>query len=347
MITNTADLEQRLKMICSRKTPPGIDEYSVLLTETISILETEPDYIRPAGTMGAFKGKPGGIIYLFRDIPTIIVPDLHARMDFIVNLIYQKDNRGTTNLEKLSGGLLQIVCVGDGFHSEGRGAARWRKSFDEFATLYKNHSSMDDEMRESLGLMEMVMNLKSTFPLHFHFLKGNHENILNEKGWGNYPFRKYAYEGAMVLEYVKKFYGSKFLRLYYVYEKNLPVFAVGKNFLVSHAEPRTKFDRDSIVNYREHPEVISGLTWTDNGEAEPGSVEKMLEYYLGKEASKKGYHFGGHRAVDDTYALRASGRYVQIHNPKKNIIAYIDPNREISLDRDIVEIRQTDAGFSC
>ena len=51
------------------------------------------------------------------------------------------------------------------------------------------------------------------------------------------------------------------------------------------AEPRTFYARDRVVAYRDDPEVVAGLTWTDNDEAEPGSVQLMLEHYLGGEVA--------------------------------------------------------------
>jgi hypothetical protein len=197
---------------------------------------------------------------------------------------------------------------------------------------------MDEEMGESLGIMEMVMEVKSAFPRYFHFLKGNHENIANEQGGGNHPFRKYAYEGSMVTQYVRQFYGDEFFESYYEFEKNLPLFAIGKNFVVSHAEPAVFFEREDIVNYRDRPDVVEGLTWTANDEAEDDSVERMLEYYLQTDEHHELYYFGGHRPVRGTYELRANGRYVQIHNPERFIIALIQPEGEIDLEGDILEV---------
>jgi hypothetical protein len=340
MFHDTYELRERFEAICWRKHPPDAELYIPVLKEVNAVLSGEPDFLRPHVTAGPHAGKPGGVLRLFTGIPTIVVPDLHARIDFIRSLVSQRDEAGLPYLDKLTEGSLQIVCVGDGFHSEGRGALRWRKAFDEFASLYKSHAHMDEEMKESLGLMEMVMLLKTAFPLHFHFLKGNHENIQNEKGGGNYPFRKYAYEGAMVLDYVKRFYGDEFLAEYYAFEKNLPLLAYGDNFVISHAEPKTFYDMESIVNYRENPHVVAGLTWTDNDEAEPGSVEKMLEHFLGPEQARNAYYFGGHRIVDDRFSLRAGGRYVQIHNPRKTIIAYLDPGKVFDPEEDVIELVQ-------
>ena len=64
---------------------------------------------------------------------------------------------GLTVLEGLLSGRLQVLCVGDGFHSEARGAERWRAAWEEYRDGYRKHEAIDAEMRESLSLMAMVI----------------------------------------------------------------------------------------------------------------------------------------------------------------------------------------------
>ncbi len=327
-------LKDKLIEIYKRKTSPERDSFLRLLENVNHTLENEEENSRPRDQ----QALPGGIVNLKPHVPTIIVPDIHARMGFFLNLILLGDNTGFSNLQKIARDMLQVVCVGDGFHAERRAAERWASAYEEYMNKYKKHKYMDNEMRESLGVMEMVMEVKSAYPLNFHFLKCNHENISNEYGVGNFPFRKFTYEGAMVLDYVDKFYGQDFLNAYYVFEKNLPVFATGKNFLISHSEPNTFYNRDDITAYRLRPDVVEGLTWTDNDTALKGSVVRMLDYYIDKEKNPRSFYFGGHRAVTGLYNLRADGKYVQIHNPNKFIIALIKPDKDIDLEEDIVEI---------
>jgi hypothetical protein len=309
----------------------------MILASAIRALEDENPLIRPRDS----SGLPGGCLYLRHDLPTIIVPDLHARMDFFLSIMLREDFPGVTTLDRLEQGSVQVVCVGDGFHAERRAIARWFEAYEEYLGLYEEHRCMDEEMRESLGVMEMVMEVKAHFPRFFHFLKGNHENIANEEGEGNHPFRKFVQEGAMVTSYVWKFYGAEFLPLYYAFEKQLPLLALGRNFLVSHAEPVMFYEPWDVLEYRSSPEVVEGLTWTDNGAAEDGSVESMLARYLGPPHSEKGYHFGGHRPVQGLYRTRSAGRYVQIHNPDRWIVADIKADGDIALEEDIVEIPNT------
>jgi hypothetical protein len=234
-------------------------------------------------------------------------------------------------------GEIQVVCVGDGFHAESRAINRWKKAFEEYQTSFKSHKNMDEEMSESLGLMEIVMEMKSQTPEYFHFLKGNHENVANEKKDGNFPFRKFCYEGEMVSFYMKKNFKDVF-EDYYDFEKSLPLFAIGKNFLISHAEPERFLEEEDIINSKLNGEVVFSLTWTQNDSSEPGTVKKMLEHYLDDQYTEKSFYFGGHRIIKENYFLRAEGKYVQIHNPGRFIIAFIKTDRDIDLAKDVIDI---------
>jgi len=326
-------VEKRLLEIYNRKNIPNKELYIATLKKINKVLKNENVKTRPYDSLKL----PGGIVLLRHDIPTIIIPDLHAREDFFINILLYKDSTGYSNLQKLNLNMLQIVCLGDGFHSEGLGAREfWKSALDEYKMSYDKHENMDKEMTKSLGLMEMVMEVKSAFPDNFNFLKGNHENITNERKGGNFPFRKYAHEGAMVATYITKFYGKVFLEEYYMFEKNLPLIAIGKNIILSHAEPLKVYNRKSIIEYRSNPDVVRGLTWTSNDEAEDGSVKEMLKYYL--DDDENAYYFSGHRPVNNLYKLRAKGKLVQINNSIKNVIAIIKKNKNIDLDRDIIKI---------
>jgi hypothetical protein len=327
-------LAEKLQQIYRRQGPPERESYLETLWSALEVLGTEPEAIRPADP----EWRPGGLVLLDRGLPTIVVPDLHARMDFFLSVLAYEAEKGSTAIELLAEGRLQIVCLGDGVHSEGRAVRRWQTALEEFQEEYRVHDSMDEEMRESLGVMGMVMEVKRSFPAQFHFLKGNHENITNEMGGGNLPFRKFALEGIMTLDYMERFYGEEMVRAYALFEKELPLLAAGRGLLISHAEPGGFFDRESLISYRRHPEVVTGLTWTDNGEAIEGSVQRMLAHYLGEEEGASGYYFTGHRPVSGHYRLRAAGRLVQIHDPERFMIAHLPASLEIDPERDVREI---------
>ena len=43
-------------------------------------------------------------------------------------------------------------------------------------------------------------------------------------------------------------------------------------------------------------------------------------------------------SIKKLYNRRASGKYIQIHNPLKFVIAFIMPDKDIDLDKDIIEL---------
>lgn len=324
-------LRETLESINRRDSLPNRADYLDLVEDTITILEHENLDIRPTDA----SGLSGGLILLKKDIPTIILPDLHGRCNFFMDVLDASYKNEKTVLQALENDELQLLCLGDGFHGEGRAKKRWLVAFDEYTRSFEKHRAMDKEMIENLGLMEMVLHCKTKLSDNFHFLKGNHENILNEEGNGNHKFRKYSFEGEMVYNYILKFYGEEFLFTYSIFEKRLPLFAKGANFLASHAEPARMYCEKELINARLLPEVILGLTWTNNDEAEPFSVRNMLDQYL--DNPETGVYFGGHRPVADRFMLRANEKYVQIHNPQKNNSVLIWPERQFNTETDIID----------
>jgi len=316
-----------------RRGLPDRDEYLARVDAASAALDSEGGPCRPPDS----RGLPGGLVRLAGDIPTILLPDLHARVDFLASVLLQPLPEGQTVLDAMGEGALQILCLGDGFHAEARALERWKRAYQEFAGGYRKHKAMDQEMRESLGLMEMVLVCKSAFPGRFHFLKGNHENVLNEEGNGNHPFRKFALEGMMVTSWLEKFYGRDFLERYAGFEKRLPLFAAGPRFLASHAEPREPYSEQELIDARMDPETVLGLTWTDNGAADPRAVSELLaRFHPGIPGAR---YFTGHRTIRGAYRELSGGLHLQIHNPDRFVVAWIMPNRDFDPEHDMGEMR--------
>jgi hypothetical protein len=314
--------------------PPEGESFAKTAQAALQVLLEEGEPLRPRDA----EGRPGGLLQLDRGTPVVIVPDLHGRMDFFLRVLAWQPTEGEMAMHMMGQGRLQLLCLGDIMHGEGHAAARWRAAEAEFKGGFRSHKYMDEEMRESLGMMGMIMETKRQFPRHFHVLKGNHENIANEEGNGNFPFRKLALESLMVFTYMQQFYGEELLATIARFEKELPLLAVGRAFLASHAEPAAFFPRERVIDYHQDAEVVTGLTWTGNDEAESGSVAEMLAYYLGEEEAAGAYYFGGHRPVEDGYQLRADGRFVQVHNPARRTIAFLPAEGELDPARDVREI---------
>jgi hypothetical protein len=191
---------------------------------------------------------------------------------------------------------------------------------------------MDEEMGRALACVEIILRAKAAFPRNFHYLKGNHDNIVNEEGKGDHPFYKFAEEGAMAASWFAARYGRDLQAAYRAFELSLPLAARGARFVSSHAEPAFVLGPEDIIEARNRPEVAEALTWTGNDEALPGSVSAGLELLLGPRASGARW-FGGHRPVAGAYNLRADGLYVQFHNPLKQGLVLILPGELPDPDR--------------
>lgn len=314
------------------------------------VLESESNLYRPYDK----DGNPGGLLDFtskkFESLPVIVVPDLHGRYDFLCNLmgchIVCKEK---TVLENLFDKEVRIVCVGDGMHSESRGRERWLEACNEYENGNIVNPAMIEEMKENLLTMMYVMALKEYFPENFHFLKGNHENILNQEGHGNHPFKKYAHESFMVYDFMDEVYGEAILNLMGDFESKLPLLAVFPECVISHAEPLVSYSRNEIVNCYLNASVILGLTWTANDSARLGSVEQTiknlfhngLNSYFSSSVKKmisNAVYIGGHRTVKERFALRQNGRYVQIHNPNEENVAFVQPGKIFNPNTDILAL---------
>jgi hypothetical protein len=309
---------------------PSYKKLEEILGGAVDCMEGMVESIRPKND----NGRAGGLIFLQPAPLTLVVTDLHARKDYLLKALEFQIPSGKSAFEGLQAGEINLICLGDAFHGESRARLRWQQALDEYSTGYKKHKAMDQEMEENLHLIMMIALLKQTFPNRFFFLKGNHENIANERGEGNYPFRKYAFEGEMVKSWVLKFMGDSGLKSLYLYEKALPLGVRGPGFLVTHAEPGFVMTPDDIRNCYLQPEVIYQLTWTNNDQAEEGSVSGTLENFFGPASETK--IFGGHRPVKGKYDLRQDSRYVQFNRPDEFLLAIIEDITVFDPESDII-----------
>jgi hypothetical protein len=338
---------------------PQARKFGDLVGEARAAMGSSQPSLRPRDS----RGMPGGLLRL-PAVPTILVPDLHGRIDFLAALLgwrpplreaQPRSRAGAPSEVELAGksvaqlleeGELCLVCLGDAFHTEqGEAQRRWASALREFASGWVRSDAMDEEMSLALSTVRIVLELLGAFPSCFFYLKGNHDNLANEEGGGDHPFRKYAMEGAMVASWFERRYGKDLLAEYRRLELDLPLAVAGPRFAASHGEPRVPLGIEDIVEYRRRAWVVEALIWTANDEAEEGSVSASLATLLGRErplpriARGPGPRwFGGHRPVRGAYALRAGGRYVQFHDPSRYNIAFLAPNADPDPDRDVFSL---------
>lgn len=330
--------KQSFKEIKSILTSTKLPSYQFLFDiadEVSDLLMSEKTDYRPQ----ASNGEAGGLLDFKNDeIPLVVVPDLHARPYFLLNILKFKLESGKTIFESLEDGEIRLLFVGDILHTERNTRERWAAAALEFAENIYTGPSISAEMQEGLSLLCGLMKLKSMFPQHCHILKGNHENIYNHTGDGDYGFRKFADEGNMCRLFIQDYYGDDILYMIHCFEKNLPLMFLGRKCLVSHAEPKSAYDRQELIDARMHGNVVEGLTWTENDAAQENSVAQIIKNLTGQEDCGDYLYLGGHRPVSGNYKVRQNGIYIQIHNPGLQNVAIVKSDRKFNPDIDIVEV---------
>ena len=316
---------------------PSYDDFFQLLNYASELLENEKNGYRPA----ASDGSTGSLLDFHEDdIPVIVVPDLHARPYFLMNILDYQLFDDMTVFEALSEGRVRLLSVGDILHTERHTRERWAAAAAEFDNGIYTGPALSAEMQEGLCLWAGLLKLKLAFPSFIHILKGNHENILNATGGGDYAFCKFADEGEMGMVFVQDYYGDDILYLINCVEKGLPLAFFGKKCVVSHAEPYRAYTREELVDARIIEGIVTGLTWTDNGSANPGSVEGTIRNLCNDNLrlTEDYVYLGGHRPVPGNYRALQNGKYIQIHNPGKQNIAFVQADKKFDPDTDIIEV---------
>ena len=338
------ELLHKIEELSQNQNLPSYDYLYSLADSAASLLESELTSYRANGK----NDKAGGLLDFTCEekLPLVIVPDLHARSYFVRNFLkfrlpadfVEGKNGSISVFEALEAKKIRVVCVGDLLHSELRGRERWLLAEEEFSRRNYAGKAMSEEMSEGLNLLSQIMELKCAFPSNFHVLKGNHENILNETGMGNYAFRKFCNEGEMCKVFMETVYGEEVSYVISCFEKSLPLLAAFENCIISHAEPLKPYSRKEIVDGLTKADVIKGLTWTENGAAMSGSVEALLATFTDLKQFASSRYFAGHRPVRGKYALRQNGYFVQFHNPEEQNVVLVYKDKKFNPDTDIVSV---------
>lgn len=276
--------------------------------------------------------KQGPVVDLDFDVPTVILPDLHAQRDYLVQALQMKRD-GDTVLDQLKAGRINLLCLGDGMHSENRARQRWLQAENELAAGARS-PAMEAEMVESLGLMKMVMDLKAAYPKHFYFVRGNHEDMDPLR-----PYRKFTSTGEseLVKRWVTARFGPDFLKKWHAFEKALPLVARGATFVGSHSPPESVLSPAQMKS----EEAFRACTWSDNTLWTAGSQEErsFLENCELMKVTPQRPWIAGHRKVTGSlYRSQMGGRLIQINpldsDPRVVAVApakgkSFDPRRDI------------------
>lgn len=308
-------------------------------------LESVDTYRTTLEAVTALLAEQGGLLHL-SDLPTLVLPDLHARRSFLVAVLAMRiidgPLAGQQVFDLLQQGLINIICVGDIVHSEER--SYWVVNLDGEWTP----DLLDKEMVRSLGAGLMIMYLKLQFPEHFYCLRGNHDDMIAEMG----PFRKFVgvrrdEEGELVMvdgshvltgekgestivrEWVlnRKGWGQDFVDAWSHFEQALPLFASGSYYTISHTLPFVPISEADLRNPQRSKDVVYELT--SNRGIKEAAIRGTLQN-LGLQDSVQRW-FYGHTPVslkknEGKYEEDLDGFLVRLNSPVRLVYAYVPPS---------------------
>lgn len=320
-------------------------------------LESPESYRAPLAAVVEVLSQQGYIPSL-PDLPTIIIPDLHARREMLIAILSAQIVGGPLTSKRvfdlLQEGRMNVICVGDIVHSEER--SNWVINLDGDWTP----ELLDKEMVRSLGAAAMIMYLKLQFPEHFYCLRGNHDDMTMELG----PFRKFVGvkrtergevvyvdgrpvftaekgESGIVKDWVleRAGWGQEFLDAWMPFDQALPLIAQGSYFVVSHTLPLIAVTKAMLCDAHRPREITLGLTSSRGNNLM--AIEETLEELGIKERVQRWFY--GHTPVSPEmnggkYQEDLDGLVVRLNNPQSHVFAYVpilDAQRRFDPTKDV------------
>ncbi len=196
-----------------------------LVEKAMKILGTLP------GRLSDRDNLPGGLILFPNDIRPIIIGDLHANRENLALILGHETNRADIESGKAS-----CILLGDALHDDRTGHMK--------------------DMQTSVDILDDVLRLILQYPGRIYYIRGNHDTFderLRKSGISQgLELRKtlMAEKGPEFTTAVEKFFNS------------LPVFIIGKEFVITHAgPPHGGVVKDELINIKDYPEKLHQLLW--------------------------------------------------------------------------------------
>jgi len=195
-----------------------------LLDRTVALMEREPYRLRTS------DDKAGGVLRLPGRPTPLFVGDLHACID---NLLVVLTQNGF--LEAFEDGSALLIIMGDAVHPDTPGK--------------------EDEMGDSMLLMDLIFRLKLRFPERVFYLRGNHDDFANDISKGGVP------QGLLWETALHDQRGAGYRdRMQDLYDR-LPYVAVSPRFVCCHAgAPTMKASHSDLIHVHDKPKLQRQLT---------------------------------------------------------------------------------------
>jgi len=176
-------------------------------------------------------GNCGGLVELPDKLKSIIVGDLHACKENLMSILEHEGNE-----QDIRKGRAVLILIGDTVHNDQTGELR--------------------QMASSLEMIEYVFELFLQFDEHIIYLRGNHDSfdeLLVKSG---------IQQGCEFRNHVQDQRGKAYADLVEQFFESLPVFLIGRGFVVAHAGPvRGGTYREQLIEIYSDLDKYHQLMW--------------------------------------------------------------------------------------
>ena len=192
------------------------------------------------------EGRAGGLVELGSAARPVIVGDLHACLENLKLILEHDDND-----RKIREGERLLILLGDTVHNDQTGELR--------------------EMASSLATLEYIFSLFQRYRNRLVYVRGNHD-CFDER-----LVKSGIAQGLEFRRHVVQERGEEYAAAVAEFFEALPMFVVGKGFVITHAGPiRDGAEREELIDIRYNPDEYQQLMW--NRINEFGGTSTIKEY---------------------------------------------------------------------
>lgn len=205
--------------------PKTLPEGIGLVERAIEVVNTYP------GRLANSEGHPGGLIDLPRSPRPIVIGDLHTNMVNLEKILNHNSNRSD-----LESGKAVAIILGDALHDDRTGHMK--------------------EMDSSVVALDTILSLICQYPGRVYYIRGNHDTF-DER------LRKSGIQQGLELKKVLlSRRGPDYVTAVERFFQALPVFIIGKHFVITHAgPPHGGLTREELIDIHKYPEKLHQLLW--------------------------------------------------------------------------------------
>ncbi len=175
------------------------------------------------------KGRPGGLVELPAKLTPVIVGDLHAQVNNLLKILSE-----SCLLDCLRMNTASLIILGDAVHSE---------------IVHEM-----EKFESSMLIMDLIFQLKRTFPANVFYIRGNHDTFSPEINKNGVP------QGTLFEETLLQHRGAEYVHEMNTFYDLLPYIICSDGYIACHAgPPRGTIKKEALINIKTNKNIAKQL----------------------------------------------------------------------------------------